>query len=101
MGLAPLMKFSMVAVAPLAILGIVALLVFPARLKLSRKQALAHAAAIVEISLLVINAGYFFDHRAFIEADDNTIVTSFPTHAVVALKAGTTSDDISCLRIFC
>ncbi len=87
MGLAPLMKFSMVAVAPIAIVGIVALLVFPARLKLSRKQALAHAAAIVEISLLVINAGYFFDHRAFIDPDNNWIVTSFPTHAALALKA--------------
>src|SRR4029077_1780881 len=86
-GLAPLMKFSMVAVAPLAILGIVALLVFPARLKLSRKQALAHAAAIVEMSLLVINAGYFFAHRAFTEADSNWIVTSFPTHGAAALKA--------------
>lgn len=87
MGLAPLMKFSMVAVAPIAIVGIVALLVFPARLKLSRKQALAHAAAIVEISLLVINAGYFFNHRAFTVPDNNWIVASFPNHPGNALNA--------------
>jgi 4-amino-4-deoxy-L-arabinose transferase-like glycosyltransferase len=86
-GLAPLMKFSMVAVAPIALIGIIALLVFPERLNLTRKQALAHAAAIVEISLLVINAGYFFDHRALTEADNNWIVTSFPVHAAAALNA--------------
>ena len=59
LGLAPLMKFSMVAVAPLAIVGLVALMVFPWRLKLTRPDAFAHAAAIVVTSLVVINAGYF------------------------------------------
>ncbi|HEY3040774.1 MAG TPA: glycosyltransferase family 39 protein, partial [Pyrinomonadaceae bacterium] len=43
-GLAPLMKFSMVAVAPLAILGVVVLLVFPSQLKLNRREAFTHAA---------------------------------------------------------
>ncbi len=85
-GLAPLMKFSMVAVAPLAILGVVVLLVFPSRLKLNRKVAFAHAAAIVSTSLLVINVGYFFDHRPFTEADNNWIVTSFPARTALALK---------------
>jgi len=85
-GLAPLMKFSMVAVAPLAILGVVVLLVFPSRLKLNRKVAFAHAAAIVSTSLLVINAGYFFDHRPFTEADNNWIVTSFPARTALTLK---------------
>src|SRR6266511_3208458 len=85
-GLAPLMKFSMVAVAPLAILGVVVLLAFPSRLKLNRKVAFAHAAAIVSTSLLVINVGYFFDHRPFTEADNNWIVTAFPSHTARALK---------------
>jgi 4-amino-4-deoxy-L-arabinose transferase-like glycosyltransferase len=85
-GLAPLMKFSMVAVAPLAILGVVVLLVFPSRLKLNRRDAFAHAAAIVFASLLVINMGYFFDHRPFTETDNNWIVTSFPTRAALVLK---------------
>jgi 4-amino-4-deoxy-L-arabinose transferase-like glycosyltransferase len=87
LGLAPLMKFSMVAVAPLAIVGLVALMVFSRRLKLTRPDAFAHAAAIVVTSLVIINAGYFFDHRAFTPADNNWIVTSFPLRAGLALKA--------------
>lgn len=79
LGLAPLMKFSMVAVAPLAVLGLAALLVFPARLRLTRRAAFAHATAIMVISLLVINAGYFFNHRSFTAADNQWIATSFPS----------------------
>ena len=81
LGLAPLMKFSMVAVAPLAVLGIAVLLIFPSHLKLTRRAAFGHAGAIVVISLLVINAGYFFDHRSFTEADNKWIVASFPSRA--------------------
>jgi 4-amino-4-deoxy-L-arabinose transferase-like glycosyltransferase len=86
-GLAPLMKFSMVAVGPLAILGIIGLLVFPSRFKLNRTAAFAHGAAIIFTSLLVINAGYFFNHRAFTGPDNNWIVTSFHNYAGTALNA--------------
>src|SRR5439155_4425441 len=85
-GLAPLMKFSMVAAAPLAALGVALLLVFPARLRLTRHAACAQAAAIIGIALLVINAGYFFDHRPFTEADHRWIVASFPTRAGLFLS---------------
>ena len=85
-GLAPLMKFSMVAVAPLAVLGIAALLAFPAQLKLTRRAACAHAGAIIVISLLVINAGYFFDHRSFTAADNQWIAASFPSRAGLFLS---------------
>jgi 4-amino-4-deoxy-L-arabinose transferase-like glycosyltransferase len=78
-GLAPLMKFSMVALAPLVLLGIAVLLIFPARLRLTRRAAFAHAAVILVISLLVINAGYFFDHRGFNDFDNQWIVKSFST----------------------
>src|SRR2546423_7341796 len=70
LGLAPLMKFSMVAIAPLAILSMAVLLVFPFTLRLTRRVAVTHAGAIVSISLVVINAGYYFDHRSFTEADN-------------------------------
>jgi 4-amino-4-deoxy-L-arabinose transferase-like glycosyltransferase len=86
-GLAPLMKFSMVAVAPLAILGVAVLLIFPARLKLTRRAALVQAAAIVFVSLLVINAGYYFNHRSFTEADNQWIAASFPTRASLFLSS--------------
>jgi 4-amino-4-deoxy-L-arabinose transferase-like glycosyltransferase len=86
LGLAPLMKFSMVAIAPLAVLGVAVLLVVPSRLKLTRRAAFAHAATILEISLLVINAGYYFDHRSFTEADNNWILASFPSRAGLLLS---------------
>ncbi len=89
-GLAPLMKFSMVALAPLAIVGIIGLLVFPSLLKLDRRGAVSHAAAIIVASLVVINTGYFFNHRGLNETDNNWIVSSFPAHAVLALKAAHT-----------
>ncbi len=78
-GLAPLMKFSMVAVAPIVVLGVAMLLIFPSRLKFTRRTAIKHAVAIVFISLLVINAGYFFNHRQFTEADNQWIIKSFPS----------------------
>lgn len=85
-GLAPLMKFSMVAIAPLAVLGLALLLVFPARLQLTRRAALAQAATITEVSLLVINAGYFFNHRALTAFDNQWIIASFPARAAVLLR---------------
>jgi hypothetical protein len=85
-GLAPLMKFSMVALAPLVVLGVAVLLVFPAKIKLTRHAAFAHAAVIIVISLLVINAGYYFDHRAFTEADNQWIVRSFPSRTSLFLS---------------
>lgn len=85
-GLAPLMKFSMVAIAPVAVLGLALLLVCSARLQLRRRAALAQAATIMAVSLLVINAGYFFNHRAFTEADNQWISASFPTRAGLVLS---------------
>jgi 4-amino-4-deoxy-L-arabinose transferase-like glycosyltransferase len=85
-GLAPLMKFSMVAIAPLAVLGLALLLVFPARLQLTRRAALAQAATITEVSLLVINAGYYFNHRALTAVDNQWIITSFPARAGLLLR---------------
>ena len=85
-GLAPLMKFSLVAIAPLAVLGLAVLLVFPARLKLARRAALVQAATIVAVSLLVINAAYFFNHRSFTEADNQWVIASFPAPAGLFLS---------------
>jgi 4-amino-4-deoxy-L-arabinose transferase-like glycosyltransferase len=84
-GLAPLMKFSMVALAPLVLLGVAVLLIFPARLRLTRRAAFTHAAMILIISLLVINVGYFFDHRALTDADNQWIVRSFSTRTSLFL----------------
>jgi 4-amino-4-deoxy-L-arabinose transferase-like glycosyltransferase len=87
LGLGPLMKFSMVALAPLAVVGIIALVAFPARLKLKRRDAFQDALAIIAVSHLVINIGYFFNHRGITEVERNWITASFPAHAALFLRA--------------
>ena len=81
-GFAPLTKFSMVALAPLIVLGAVALVVFAARMKLTRRAALAHVVAVVGLSLFLINAAYFFRNRPLTETDQNWIAASFPAPRV-------------------
>ncbi|CAN5881116.1 hypothetical protein BH18ACI4_BH18ACI4_07910 [soil metagenome] len=84
-GLAPLTKFSMVALAPLVVLGALALVVFAPRLGLVRRAGLAHVAVVVLVSLLVINVGYFFHNRPITTADESWIAASFPTRAGLVL----------------
>ncbi|MDQ3665531.1 MAG: glycosyltransferase family 39 protein [Acidobacteriota bacterium] len=84
-GLAPLTKFSMVALAPLVVLGALALVVFPSRLRLNRRAALGHVAAVVLVSLFIINLAYFFHNRPLTAADESWIAMSFPTRAGLVL----------------
>lgn len=84
-GLAPLTKFSMVALAPLVVLGALALVVFAPRLGLSRRAVLAHVAVVVLVSLLIINVAYFFHNRPITAADESWIAVSFPTRAGLVL----------------
>src|SRR5438874_8601338 len=79
-GLAPLTKFSMVALAPFVFTGALALLVFAPRAGLKRRAALAHVAALATVALVVINAAYFFQNRALAQPDVEWINNSFPAH---------------------
>lgn len=81
-GLAMLTKFSMIIIGPgLLLLFIVLLLRQP-----SQRRTIARHGMIAAVTLvLVINAGYFFNHRALTEDDSNWIATSFPArHTTVA-----------------
>jgi len=84
-GLAPLTKFSMVALAPLVVLGALALVVFAPRLGLSRRAGLAHVAVVVLVALLIINVAYFFHNRPITAADESWIAAKFPMRAAVVL----------------
>jgi len=80
-GLAMLTKFSMVIIGPALLLLFVALLW---RRRPERGAIARHGMIAALTLLLVINAGYFFNHRAITEDDATWIVTSFPAqHASV------------------
>src|SRR5436309_743885 len=80
-GLAPLTKFSLVALAPFVFTGALALLVFAPRAGLKRRAALAHVAALATVALVVINAAYFFQNRALSPSDVEWVNNSFHAHA--------------------
>src|SRR2546421_693502 len=84
-GLAPLTKFSMVALAPFVVTGALALIIFASRAGLTRRAALAHVAALAAVALVVINAAYFFQNRALSQSDVEWINNSFPAHAATVL----------------
>src|ERR1043166_2404027 len=80
-GFAPLTKFSMVTLAPLILVGALALILFAPRLRLRRRSAIVHVAIVVGLSLLVINAAYFFHSRPFSAADAEWIANAFGSQA--------------------
>src|SRR5437763_9992779 len=84
-GLAPLTKFSMVALAPFVVTGALALIIFAPRAGLTRRAAPAHVAALAAVALVVINAAYFFQNRALSQSDVEWINNSFPAHAATVL----------------
>src|SRR5256714_789017 len=84
-GLAPLTKFSMVALAPFVVLGALALIIFAPRAGLTRRAALAHVAALAAVALVVINAAYFFQNRPLSPSDVDWINNSFPARAAAVV----------------
>ena len=80
-GFAPLTKFSMVTLAPLALIGASGLILFAPRLSLRRRSAIVHVAIVLGLSLLVINGAYFFHSRPFSGTDAEWIADTFGSHA--------------------
>lgn len=80
-GIAMLTKFSMVITGPALLLLFVVLLW---RRRPQRPAIARHGIIAALTLLLVINAGYFFNHRALTDDDSKWIATSFPAnHASV------------------
>ncbi len=75
-GLAMLAKFSMVILGP-ALLGVFVVLLW--RRWRERRAIVGHGLIATELSLLVINAGYFFRHRSLVAADIEWARKSFPS----------------------
>ena len=82
-GLALLAKFSMLLAGPL-VAGAFGLLLWRARKNgPGRRELIIHAALIVVVVILVINAGYLFQHRAIAAPDAQWINESFPASVEV------------------
>lgn len=83
-GLAMLTKFSMVIIGPaLLVLFIILLLRQPRLRSTIARHGLIAAVALI----LVVNAGYFFRHRAIADADSEWITKSFPTSSAKVLTS--------------
>jgi len=83
-GLAMLTKFSMVIIGP----GLLLLFVVLLWRQRPQRRAIARYGMIATLTLLVvINAGYFFNHRPLTEDDSKWIATSFPTRQTTVLAS--------------
>ena len=77
-GLALLAKFSMLLAGPLVAVAFGLLLWRARKNGPGRRELIIHAALIVVVVILVINAGYLFQHRAIAAPDVQWINESFP-----------------------
>jgi hypothetical protein len=83
-GIAMLTKFSMIIVGPALLLVYIALLVFSRR----RRSAIGLQGLVAAVTLLlVVNAGYFFRHRALAKEDTEWIARSFPDSSTAVLAS--------------
>lgn len=92
--IAILAKFSMLLAGPVLAIFFLGLL-WPVRLRHSDRirsgqpltTVVAHALVVLTVIVLVINAAYFFQHRAFVESDGQWIQNAFPSHSRAATLA--------------
>ncbi|HEV2826620.1 MAG TPA: glycosyltransferase family 39 protein [Pyrinomonadaceae bacterium] len=83
-GVAMLTKFSMIIVGPALLLVYIALLVFSRR----RRSTIGLQGLVAALTLLlVVNAGYFFRHRALAKEDTEWIARSFPDYSTAVLTS--------------
>lgn len=77
-GLALLSKFSMLLAGPVLAVFFVAMIWRTRRDRQERNRVFGHVAVVVVIALVIINAGYLFQHRAIEPYDVAWIQESFP-----------------------
>jgi hypothetical protein len=83
-GIAMLTKFSMIIVGPALLLIFISLLLFWAR----RRSEIGLQGLVAAVTLLlVVNAGYFFRHRALAKEDTDWIARSFPDDSTAVLAS--------------
>jgi hypothetical protein len=87
LGFAAATKFSMVALAPVACIGLAALFVLAPKRGLARKAVAGHACALALAALFAINAAYFFHHREPDSLDDALARTVIPARVSERLHA--------------
>jgi 4-amino-4-deoxy-L-arabinose transferase-like glycosyltransferase len=79
-GFAAVTKFSMIALAPVLGVALVALFALAPRRGLRRKAVAGQALALAFAAVLAVNAAYFFQHRQPEPLDDALARTVVPTH---------------------
>ena len=77
-GVALLAKFSMLLAGPVLAVFFVAMIWRAPGKGQNRKTLIAHFAVVMLVLLVIINAGYLFQHRAIVEPDVRWIQESFP-----------------------
>jgi hypothetical protein len=87
LGFAAATKFSMVALAPVACVGLAALFVLAPKRGLARKAVAGHACALALAALFAINAAYLFRHREPDTLDDALARTVVPARVSERLHA--------------
>jgi hypothetical protein len=87
LGFAAATKFSMVALAPIACVGLVALFALAQRRGLRRANVLGQACALALAAVFAVNAAYFFHHREPDSLDTALARTVVPTRISARLSA--------------
>jgi hypothetical protein len=83
-GIAMLTKFSMIIVGPALLLIFISLLLFSRR----RRSEIGLQGLVAAVTLLlIVNAGYFFRHRALAKEDTDWIARSFPDDSTAVLAS--------------
>ncbi|PYS84527.1 MAG: hypothetical protein DMF67_04820 [Acidobacteria bacterium] len=87
LGLAAVTKFSMIALAPVLAVVLVALFILAPRRGLKRARVAGHAVALAFAAVVAVNAAYFFQHRRPESLDDALARTVVPARVGDALHA--------------
>ncbi|MGH9967678.1 MAG: DUF6056 family protein [Pyrinomonadaceae bacterium] len=82
-GVALLSKFSMLIIAPVLTVVLVALMWRSRRNTEQKRVLILHAAVVVCVTMLFIHAAYYFQSRPLSDLDLGWIAWSFPAHPVV------------------
>jgi len=87
LGFAAATKFSMVALAPVAFVGLAALFVLAPGRGLARRSVAGHACTLALASVFAVNAAYFFHHRAPDTLDEALARSVVPARVSARLHA--------------
>ncbi|PYT02527.1 MAG: hypothetical protein DMF65_06300 [Acidobacteria bacterium] len=86
-GFAAVTKFSMIALAPVIVVALVALFILAPRRGVKRRAVAGHAVALAFAAVLAVNAAYFFHHSRPEPLDDALARSVMPARLVETMHA--------------